>query len=73
MKPHRLPPQSLPPNVLMLGASPGKYVFKAVSSVRPADLEQALMCLPFTSALALLGYLKDWLQVISSAAWFQRS
>jgi len=52
----------MPPNVLMLGLSPSAYVLKSVSSVRAADLEQALMCLPFTSALALLGYLRDWLQ-----------
>jgi len=56
------PGEVLPPNVLMLGMRPSQYVLKAVSSVRPADLEQALMCLPFTSALELLGYLRDWLQ-----------
>ena len=54
-------------NVLMMGATPSQYVCKAVFSVRPADLEQALMCLPFTSALELLGYLRDWLKVPSPA------
>jgi len=58
----RKPGEALPPNVLMMGMSPGEYVFKAVSSVRSADLEQAVMCLPFTNALGLLRYLTEWLK-----------
>lgn len=31
------------PNLLMLGLSPSAYVLRAISSVRPSDLEQALL------------------------------
>lgn len=31
------------PNVLMLGLTPSAYVLRAISSVRPSDLEQALL------------------------------
>lgn len=31
------------PNILMLGFSPSSYVLRAISAVRPSDLEQALL------------------------------
>ncbi|CAM6097849.1 unnamed protein product [Calypogeia fissa] len=49
------------PNVLLLGLSPTDFVLKAVSSVRPSDLEQALLMLPFMDALKLMGLLKTWI------------
>ncbi|KAG6555190.1 hypothetical protein Mapa_003229 [Marchantia paleacea] len=49
------------PNVLLLGMSPHAFVLRAVSSVRPSDLEQALLMLPFMDALKLMGYLKGWI------------
>lgn len=52
----------LPPNPLMLGLSPAAFVLKAVAAVRSSDLEQALLVLPFTSALHLLDYIAQWLQ-----------
>jgi len=48
------------PNPLMLGLSPADYVLRSVSGIRAADLEQALLVLPFTDALRLLGYMPDW-------------
>uniref|UniRef100_M8C6Y1 WD repeat-containing 3-like protein n=1 Tax=Aegilops tauschii TaxID=37682 RepID=M8C6Y1_AEGTA len=48
------------PNVIMQGHSPSEYVLNAVSSVRPNDLEQALLSLPFSDALKLMAYLKEW-------------
>lgn len=51
-----------PANPLLLGLAPGGYVLRAVGAVRAADLEQALLLLPFTDALRLLGYLVGWLR-----------
>ncbi|KAL0021070.1 hypothetical protein WJX79_008561 [Trebouxia sp. C0005] len=51
-----------PPNPLMMGLDAGGYVLKAVGSVKAADLEQALLVLPFTEALRLLSYLCQWLK-----------
>uniref|UniRef100_A0A5B7CEE9 Putative WD repeat-containing protein 3 n=1 Tax=Davidia involucrata TaxID=16924 RepID=A0A5B7CEE9_DAVIN len=48
------------PNILMLGLSPSDYVLRALSNVRTNDLEQTLLALPFSDALKLLSYLKDW-------------
>lgn len=52
---------SFQPNPLLLGYSPSLHVLRTMSSVRPSDLEQALLTLPFTDVLKLMGYLKDWL------------
>ncbi|KAL6987316.1 Dip2/Utp12 protein [Sarracenia purpurea var. burkii] len=48
------------PNILMLGRSPSDYVLHAVSNVHTNDLEQTLLALPFSDALKLLSYLKEW-------------
>ncbi|KAL2554389.1 transducin family protein/WD-40 repeat family protein [Forsythia ovata] len=48
------------PNILMLGLSPSDYVLRAVSNVHTNDLEQTLLALPFSDALKILSYLKDW-------------
>ncbi|XP_024364353.1 uncharacterized protein [Physcomitrium patens] len=48
-------------NVLMLGLSPSDYVLRSISSVRPSDLEQALLSLPFNDALKLLSYTQGWI------------
>ena len=50
------------PNPLMLGLSPSEYVLRSVSQVRGSELEQAILLLPFTDALRLLGYLAPWLR-----------
>ncbi|KAF5747856.1 WD repeat-containing protein 3 [Tripterygium wilfordii] len=50
-----------PPNVVMLGLSPSDYVLHALSNVHTNDLEQTLLALPFSDALKLLSYLKDWI------------
>lgn len=51
-------------NPLLLGLSPGAYVLKVLAGVRAADLEQALLSLPFTDALKLLAYLAAWLKQV---------
>ena len=51
-----------PANPLLLGMSPPEYVLNALSNLRSADLEQALLLLPFNYALDLLGYLCYWLE-----------
>ncbi|CAJ2650069.1 unnamed protein product [Trifolium pratense] len=48
------------PNPLMIGRSPSDYVLSAFKDVHSNDLEQTLMALPFTDALKLLSYLKEW-------------
>lgn len=48
-------------NPLLLSLSPSAYVLKTLSTVRASDLEQALLLLPFASALLLLEYLCAWL------------
>jgi len=53
------------PNVIMQGQSPSDYVLNVVSSIRPNDLEQALLALPFSDALKLMSYLKEWSMVPS--------
>ncbi len=59
-------PAARPPaaNPLLLGLSPGAYVLKVLAGVRSADLEQALLALPFTDALKLLAYLAAWLKQV---------
>ncbi|KAH1078516.1 hypothetical protein GLYMA_19G186600v4 [Glycine max] len=47
-------------NPLMNGLSPSDYVLSAFSDVHSNDLEQTLLALPFSDALKLLSYLKDW-------------
>uniref|UniRef100_A0A0E0GGX2 Small-subunit processome Utp12 domain-containing protein n=1 Tax=Oryza nivara TaxID=4536 RepID=A0A0E0GGX2_ORYNI len=51
------------PNVIMQGQSPSYYVLNVVSNVRPNDLEQALLSLPFSDALKIMSYLKEWSMV----------
>ncbi|GMH28749.1 hypothetical protein Nepgr_030592 [Nepenthes gracilis] len=48
------------PNILMLGLSPSDYVLRALSNVHTNDLEQTLLALPFSDALKLFSYLKNW-------------
>ena len=55
-------------NPLLLGLSPSDAVRRAVASVRTADLEQALLLLPFSSALLLLELLPAWLRDASAGA-----
>ncbi|CAM8897363.1 unnamed protein product [Rhodiola kirilowii] len=47
-------------NIIMGGRSPSDYVLHTVSSVHTNDLEQTLLALPFSDALKLISYLKDW-------------
>ena len=53
--------KGLAPNPLMRGMAGGEYVRSAVASVRPGELEAALLCLPFADALRLLPRLASWL------------
>eukprot|EP00850_Spirogloea_muscicola_P012762 SM000084S23098 [mRNA] locus=s84:136275:141241:+ [translate_table: standard] len=53
--------KTAPENVLMLGQSPTLYVLGVLSKVRTSDLEQALVMLPFSDVLKLLGFLEQWL------------
>ncbi|XP_010510338.1 PREDICTED: WD repeat-containing protein 3-like [Camelina sativa] len=48
------------PNAMMLGHSPSDFVLRAISNVKTNDLEQTLLALPFSDALKLFCYMKDW-------------
>lgn len=45
------------PNPLLLGLGPDAYVLRTVRGVRSAELEQALLVLPFEHAVRLLAFL----------------
>ena len=45
-----------------MGLAPTAYVLRVVARVRSSELEMALLLLPFTDALRLMGYLVDWLR-----------
>ncbi|GMH45948.1 hypothetical protein BSKO_13912 [Bryopsis sp. KO-2023] len=49
-------------NPLMYGLKPSSFVLRAVQNVKNGDLEMALMSIPFSEALRLLGYLCEWLE-----------
>lgn len=51
-----------PANPMLLGLSPAEYVLRALEKIRAADLEQALLLLPFHYGLQLLEYLCHWLE-----------
>eukprot|EP00899_Mesostigma_viride_P007596 jgi/Mesvir1/16838/Mv15731-RA.1 len=53
---------AIAPNPLMMGLGPSAYILSKLVAVRSSDLEQALLLLPFTSALTLLTYLCGWLE-----------
>ncbi|KAJ9178773.1 hypothetical protein P3X46_010630 [Hevea brasiliensis] len=48
------------PNPILHGLAASDYVLRAISNVHTNDLEQTLLALPFSDALKLLSYLKDW-------------
>ena len=56
------PETQAPVNPLLLGMSPTQYVLRSLANIRSADLEQALLLLPFSHCLALLNYLCYWLE-----------
>ncbi|KAG0453300.1 hypothetical protein HPP92_025964 [Vanilla planifolia] len=50
------------PNVMLCGRSPSDHVLHAISTVHSNDVEQTLLALPYSDALKLMAYLKDWVQ-----------
>ncbi|CAL9207862.1 unnamed protein product [Musa hybrid cultivar] len=50
-------------NILMRGLSPSDYVLHILANVNTNDLEQTLLSLPFSDALKLMSYLKEWVLV----------
>ncbi|CAI5529433.1 unnamed protein product [Closterium sp. Naga37s-1] len=52
---------SFQPNVLLLGHAPAAFVLRALARVKPSELEQALLVLPFTVALRILHFAPHWL------------
>ena len=60
--PSKVYPPGLMPNPLLMGETPERYALSAIEKVKAADLEQAILSLPFSSAIALLEYLGGWLE-----------
>eukprot|EP01116_Phalansterium_solitarium_P006507 TRINITY_DN18830_c0_g1_i1.p1 TRINITY_DN18830_c0_g1~~TRINITY_DN18830_c0_g1_i1.p1 ORF type:complete len:933 (-),score=243.72 TRINITY_DN18830_c0_g1_i1:56-2854(-) len=50
------------PNPLLLGLSANRYVAKVIKDIRSAELEEALLVLPFTSAIKLFSYLNAFIE-----------
>ncbi|URD83570.1 Dip2/Utp12 Family [Musa troglodytarum] len=50
-------------NIMMRGLSPSDYVLHTLANVNTNDLEQTLLSLPFSDALKLMSYLKEWVLV----------
>lgn len=46
-----------PRNPLLLGLTPSAYLLRTLRSIRPSDIDQVLLVLPFADALRLLRYL----------------
>jgi U3 small nucleolar RNA-associated protein 12 len=46
---------------LLLGQKPETYALNAIAKVRPSELEQAILCLPFDFAHEILTHLTTWL------------
>ena len=51
-----------PVNPLLLGRDGATYLLRAMRKVPMADLEEALMVLPFNSVLSLLRFMEGWLR-----------
>jgi len=49
------------PNPLLLGLPPGEYVLRRIAGVRAADLEQALLVVPFHDAVRILRLMPSWM------------
>ncbi|KAJ3440438.1 wd repeat-containing protein [Anaeramoeba flamelloides] len=49
-------------NPLMLGLSPADYMLKMIKSIHPNDLQEALLVVPFTSAIKLLSFINIWIK-----------
>ena len=55
-------PRGLQPNPLLMGRSPERYALASIEKVKSAELERAILSLPFSSAFALLDHLGGWLE-----------
>lgn len=51
-------------NPVLLGLSPSNYLAKTVKDIRSNDIEEALLVLPFSSALKLVNYLLSWIKQV---------
>ena len=53
---------SAPPNIMLMGRSPADHVLATLGRIRSADLEDALMVLPFAVVVPLFSYLREFIQ-----------
>lgn len=56
-KPLIAPP---PPDIHLLGMSPSAYVLKTLKDIRPSELDEALLILPFSIVVTFFHYLESW-------------
>ena len=66
-------PDSLGVNPLLLGLTPSAYIRKTLSAIRANDLVDALLVLPFASAIQLLRELCSWVREGSTVGLASRS
>ncbi|KAJ1675467.1 beta transducin, partial [Spiromyces aspiralis] len=59
---HVAPPSKNPVLIAMGNVEPARHVLQVIERVRPSDLEDALLVLPFTKVLSLLPYIDLWAQ-----------
>jgi hypothetical protein len=53
-----------PPNPFLHGLTPSEHILSILKRIRTADLDEALMTLPFEEAAHLLKYLDHFIQAV---------
>lgn len=52
------------PDIHLMGLSPSAYVLKTLKDIRPSDLDEALLILPFSVVVTFFGYLETWARFV---------
>ena len=60
-------PPAPPRNPFLLGKTGSEHLLRTLRGTKTSEVEEALMVLPFTSALALFGYFEAWLKAGTEA------
>jgi len=55
-----LPPPTRAPELVARGVEPDEHVYNTLAKIPAAQMEDALLVLPFRQVVSLLGYLDDW-------------
>lgn len=60
------------PSPLLLGLSPSDYILKVIRDIRSNDLEEALLALPFHTAMDLFQYFDEFIKNVRTTTLFYR-